>query len=56
MGECGDVLADGGKGPLGENLHMKAMRGILLEKGGGRVAYGGMGRSNVWSLGHRNII
>ena len=43
MGSRGNGLVDGGKGLLGANLHMKTMRGVLLEKGGFRVAHGGGG-------------
>ena len=34
MGYCGYGIVDGVKGPLGENLHVKDMRGVLLKKGG----------------------
>ena len=55
MGDCGNGLADGRKGPLGDNLHLKAMRGVLLEKGVGRVAHEVDGRSIGWSLVFHNI-
>ena len=55
MGDCGNGLADGGKGQIGANLHVKAMRGILLEKGGDRGARGGEGRSIGWSLVFHNV-
>ena len=55
MGCRGDGLVDGGKGPIGANLHVKAIIGILLENGGGQVARGGGGRSNSWSLGRHNV-
>ena len=50
MRDCGNGIVDVGKGPLGDNLHLKAIRGILLEKGFGRVARGGGGRSIGSSL------
>ena len=47
MGDRGNGLADGGKEALGANLHVKATRGVLLEKGGDIVARGGGGQQLV---------
>ena len=47
MGDSGNGLADEGKGPLGDNLHVKAMRGVLLERSSDIVARGGGGQQLV---------